>query len=91
MRPIAGIAHRGRSPQFARTVLRVERRLTTWPLSVGLGRVLGVLGLFAACIQLLTWPLVVVPSLATLHAVLLCATALGSVALVVTPSSTIDG
>lgn len=60
----------------------------TWPLPVGLARVLGVLGLFAAGVQLLTWPLVVVPpSMTSLHTVLLAATVAGSAALVVTPST----
>ncbi len=58
----------------------------TWPQPVSLGRVLGLLGLFAAGVQLLTWPLVIAPSMASLHGALLAATGLGSVALLVAPS-----
>jgi hypothetical protein len=80
----------GRSSKLTRAVLRLERRVMTWPLPVGLARVLGVLGLFGAGVQLLTCPLVVVPpSMTSLHAALLAATVLGSVALAVTPSSTL--
>ncbi len=62
----------------------------SWPLPVGLARVLGALGLFAASVQLLTWPLVMnAPSMTSLHTALLAATAVGSVALVVTPSRTL--
>jgi len=62
----------------------------SWPLPVGLARVLGVIGLFAAGVQLLTWPLVVVPSsMTSLHTALLAATVLGSAALVVAPSWTL--
>jgi hypothetical protein len=79
----------GRSSKLTRAVLRLERRVMTWPLPVGLARVLGVLGLFGAGVQL-TCPLVVVPpSMTSLHAALLAATVLGSVALAVTPSSTL--
>ena len=92
MRRSTRFASGGRSPQFTRTALRLERRLMTWPPAVGLARVLGALGFFAAGVQLLTWPLVVAPStasMASLHGALIAATALGSVALVVTPSSTL--
>ena len=78
-----------RSSRLTRMVLRLEQRLMTWPQSVGLARVLGLLGLFAAGVQLLTWPLVAAPSVASPHAALLAVTALGSIALVVTPSSTL--
>lgn len=78
-----------RSPRIARAVLHVERQVMTWPQSVGLARVLGLLGLFAAGVQLLTWPLVVAPSMASLHGALIAATALGSVALLVTPIRTL--
>ena len=87
-RELVVLAH-ARSSRLARIVLRLERRLMTWPPPVGLARVLGLLGLFAAGVQLLTWPLVVAPSMASLHAALLAVTALGSVTLVVTPSSTL--
>jgi diguanylate cyclase (GGDEF)-like protein len=77
-------------PRFGRMLLRVERQVMSWPLPIGRARVLGALGFFAAGVQLLTWPLVAVPpSMTSLHTALLAATALGSVALVVTPSSTL--
>ncbi len=77
-------------PRLGRAVLRLERRAMRWPETVGLARTLGALGLFAAGVQLLTWPLVAgVPSLTSLHPALLAATALGSVALLVTPSATL--
>jgi diguanylate cyclase (GGDEF)-like protein len=90
MRPSVRHATGGRSSKLTRTVLRLERRVMGWPLPVGLARVLGGLGLFGASVQLLTWPLVTIsPSMTSLHAALLAATVLGSVALVVTPSSTL--
>ncbi len=87
-RELVGLSH-ARNSRLARIVLRLERRLMTWPPPVGLARVLGLLGLFGAGVQLLTWPLVVAQSMASLHAALLAVTALGSVALVVTQSSTL--
>ena len=90
MRPSVSHAMGGRSSKLTRTVLRLERRVMAWPLPVGLARVIGGLGLFGASVQLLTWPLVTIsPSMTSLHAALLAATVLGSVALVVTPSSTL--
>lgn len=83
-------ARGGRMPRLSRKVLRVERQVLMWPLPVGLARVLGVLGLFAAGVQLLTWPLVVVPpSMTSPHGALFAADALGSLALLVTPSRTL--
>ena len=83
------VASGGRSPRIARAVFHVERQVMMWPQSVGLARVLGLAGLFAAGVQLLTWPLVVAPSMASLLGAVLVATALGSVALLVMPIRTL--
>lgn len=62
----------------------------SWPPPVGLARVLGALGLTATGALLLTWPLVVVaPSMVGPHLALLGVTALGSLALLVMPTSTL--
>ena len=90
MRPSDGARGRGRGSRVTRTILRLERQLAMWPASVGLARVLGALALFAAAVQVLTSALVVAPSAAAPHAVLIVVTTLGSVALVVTPSSTLN-
>jgi diguanylate cyclase (GGDEF)-like protein len=77
---------------FHRRVLHVtrafitrERQVFAWPRSVALARMLGLVGLFAAVVQVLTWPFLGTPASAEPHAVVIAATALGSVALLVGP------
>lgn len=71
----------------ARVGLHVERRIITWPPSVGLARMLGVLGLLEIVVEVTTYPFVASPGVQPLRAGVLVTIALCSAALLVSPAS----
>ncbi len=75
----------GRRSAATHAGFRRERQVLTWPRSVGLGRMLGLVGLFAAGVEVLTWPFLDMPATASVHAILIAVTILGSVVLLMLP------
>jgi len=75
-----------RNPFTARGLVRLEEQVLALPPAVGVVRMLGLVGLIAASVQLLTWPLLGGLSSLSVHAALTAATALGSVGLLVIPA-----
>lgn len=78
---------RGPGTRLWRAVFRLERRALAWPAPVGLARVLGLLGIAAVVVDLLTWQMTGGSETSVPRAIVLVIVALGSVALLVAPAA----
>jgi hypothetical protein len=85
MMPVARTAIGRRRTGAVRVVFRREHQILNWPRPVGLGRMLGLVGLLAAGVELLTWSFLGMPATTSVHAILIALTALASLLLLVVP------